>query len=52
MVKATIDLLKTDHETFSLAVGAKLSLDQVAEGALAAGKIDTVLLGASLFYTV
>ncbi|KAK4615506.1 hypothetical protein CLAFUW4_09727 [Fulvia fulva] len=52
LVKATIDLLKYDHETFSLAVGAKLSLDQVAAGALAAGKIDAVLQGASLFYAL
>ena len=52
LVKATIDLLKSDHETFSLATGAKLSLDQVAAGLAAAGKIDAVLQGASLFYTV
>ncbi|KAI5358722.1 Putative Cell wall mannoprotein [Septoria linicola] len=52
LVKATIDLLKMDHETFSLAVGAKLSLDQVAAGGVAAGKIDLSLQGASLFYTV
>ena len=52
LVKATIDLLKMDHETFSLAVGAKLSLDQVAGGAAGAGKIDASLQGASLFYTL
>lgn len=52
LVKATIDLLKSDHETFSLATGAKLSLDQVLPGAVAAGKIDAVLQGASLFYTL
>ncbi|KAM3414870.1 hypothetical protein BST61_g10013 [Cercospora zeina] len=52
LVKATIDLLKSDHETFSLAVGAKLSPDQVLPGGVAAGKIDLVLQGASLFYTL
>lgn len=52
LIKATIDLLKYDHETFSLAVGAKLSLDQVAGGAAAAGEIDASLQGASLYYTV
>ncbi|KXS93959.1 hypothetical protein AC579_7566 [Pseudocercospora musae] len=52
LVKATIDLLKSDHETFSAAVGLKLSPDQLAPGALAAGKIDAVLQGASLFYAV
>lgn len=52
LIKATIDLLKYDHETFSLATGAKLSLDQVGPGAVAAGKIDAVLQEASLFYTV
>ncbi|KAF2212728.1 hypothetical protein CERZMDRAFT_97224 [Cercospora zeae-maydis SCOH1-5] len=52
LVKATIDLLKFDHETFSLAVGAKLSPDQIVPGAAAAGKIDLVLQGASLFYTL
>ena len=52
LVKATIDLLKTDHETFSVAVAAKLSLDQLAAAGVAAGKIDLALQGASLFYTV
>lgn len=52
LVKATIDLLKGDHETFSLATGAKLSLDQVLPGAVAAGKIDAVLQGASLYYAL
>ncbi|KXT00066.1 hypothetical protein AC578_5799 [Pseudocercospora eumusae] len=52
LVKATIDLLKSDHETFSAAVGSKLSPDQLVPGALAAGKIDAVLQGASLFYTL
>lgn len=52
LVKATIDLLKEDHETFSGAVGAKLSADQLLPGLAAAGRIDAVLQGASLFYTV
>lgn len=52
LVKATIDLLKRDHETFSLAVGAKLSLDQAPAGLAAAGKIDLALQAASLFYTL
>ena len=50
LVEATIQLLKSDHETFSAAVGAKLSADQVAPGVAAAGKIDAVLQEAALYY--
>jgi hypothetical protein len=52
LVKATIDLLQFDHRTFSLAVGAKLSLDSAPGGLVGAGGIDAALTGASLFYTV
>nr|AUS76864.1 putative cell wall galactomannoprotein [Leptoxyphium fumago] len=52
VIKSTIDLLKYDHETFSLAVGAKLSFDQVGAGVLAAGKIDASLQAASLYYII
>ena len=50
LIEATILLLRNDHETFSEAVGAKLSVDQVAAGVEVAGEIDAVLLGAALFY--
>lgn len=50
VIEATILLLKNDHETFSTAVGAKLSADQAAAGAAAAAKIDAVLQEASAFY--
>lgn len=33
-------------------LGAKLSLDQAPAGLVGSGKIDAVLTGASLFYTV
>lgn len=52
LVEATILLLKNDHETFSAAVGGKLSADQVAPGLAAAGKIDAVLQEASVYYAV
>ncbi|KAF2720277.1 hypothetical protein K431DRAFT_285943 [Polychaeton citri CBS 116435] len=52
LVKAAVDLLKYDHETFSAVVGTKLSLDQTAPGLAAAGKIDAALQAASLYYTV
>ncbi|KAK3052022.1 hypothetical protein LTR09_006976 [Extremus antarcticus] len=52
LIEATVLLLKNDHETFSLAVGAKLSLDQAPAGLVAAGKIDAVLQEASLYYAV
>ena len=50
VIEAAINLLKNDHETFSAAVGTKLSVDQAPAGAAAAGKIDAVLQEASLFY--
>ncbi|KAK5165366.1 uncharacterized protein LTR77_008895 [Saxophila tyrrhenica] len=52
VIEATVLLLKNDHETFSLAVGAKLSVDQAPAGLVAAGKIDAVLQEASLYYAV
>ena len=52
LIKATVDLLKYDHETFSAVTGTKLSADQAAPGLAAAGKIDAVLQEASLYYTV
>lgn len=52
LIKATIDLLKGDHESFSLAVATKLSLDQFAPAAAGAGKIDASLQKASLYYTL
>ena len=50
VIEATVELLKSDHETFSTAVGAKLSADQVGAGVAAAGKIDAVLQAASVYY--
>ena len=50
LIEATILLLKNDHETFSTAVGDKLSADQAASGVTAAGKIDAVLQEASVYY--
>lgn len=52
IVLAFVNLLKFDHETFSLQVGKLLSLDQAVPGAAAAGKIDAVLQEAALFFTV
>lgn len=52
LIEATVLLLKYDHESFSLATGAKLSADEVAAGALAAGKIDASLTGAALYYAL
>lgn len=52
IVSAFVNLLKGDHETFSLAVGALLSADQAVPGAVAAGKIDAALQKASLFFAV
>ena len=51
-VESMILLLKNDHETFSLAVGAKLSPDQAPAGLVAAGKIDAVLQQAAAYYAV
>ena len=50
LIEATINLLKNDHETFSAAVGTKLSVDQAPAGAAAAAKIDAVLQEASVYY--
>ena len=50
VIEATILLLKNDHETFSTAVGTKLSVDQAPAGVAAAGKIDAVLQEASVYY--
>ncbi|GAB7363569.1 hypothetical protein MBLNU230_g3836t1 [Neophaeotheca triangularis] len=50
LVFSSINLLKYDHETFSAAVGAKLSLDQAPQALVATGKIDAALQAASLFY--
>lgn len=47
-----VNLLKSDHETFSAAVGKLLSVDQAVPGAAAAGKIDAALQEASLFFAV
>jgi hypothetical protein len=52
VIEATILLLKNDHETFSAAVGAKLSVDQAPAGVVAAGKIDAVLQEAAAYYAV
>jgi hypothetical protein len=52
LIEATILLLKNDHETFSAAVGAKLSVDQAPAGVVAAGKIDAVLQEAAAYYAV
>jgi hypothetical protein len=50
VIESTILLLKNDHETFSAAVGTKLSVDQAPAGLAAAGKIDAVLQEASVYY--
>jgi hypothetical protein len=52
LVKATIDLLKSDHETFSLATGAKLAIGQFTGGVSGAGSIEAVLQKASLYYAL
>ena len=50
VIEATILLLKNDHETFSAAVGLKLSVDEAPAGLVAAGKIDAVLQEAAVYY--
>jgi len=50
IMEAYLELLRSDHETFSLAVGAKLSLDEAPAGAVAAGKIDAALQAAVVVY--
>jgi len=50
LIEATILLLKNDHETFSAAVGMKLTVDEAPDGLAAAGKIDAVLQEASVYY--
>lgn len=48
--ESMIQLLKSDHETFSLAVGAKLSVNEAPAGLAAAAKIDAVLQQAAAYY--
>ena len=43
-------MTQSDHETFSGAVGAKLSSDEVAPALVATSKIDAVLQKAALYY--
>jgi hypothetical protein len=52
LVKATIDLLKSDHETFSLATGAKLAIGQITGGVSGAGGIESSLQKASLYFAL
>jgi hypothetical protein len=52
LVKATIDLLKSDHETFSLATGAKLALSQTSGGISGAGGIEAALQKASIYFAL
>lgn len=52
VVESTIQLLKSDHETFSAVVGTKLTLDQAPAGLAAAGAIDKVLQELALYYAV
>ncbi|WPG98695.1 Hypothetical protein R9X50_00148900 [Acrodontium crateriforme] len=52
VIESTIQLLKSDHETFSAAVGTKLTLDQAPAGLAAAGAIDGVLQELALYYAL
>lgn len=52
LVLGTINLLKYDHETFSAGVGEKLSPGALPKALAGAGKVEAVLVEASLYYTV
>lgn len=52
IVGAYVKLLRYDHDTFSAAIGAKLTPGQAPGGLAAAGKIDASLAGAEVVYRV